>query len=47
MGNAGSIDASKEEEFYLRGKGLKKITFRNLDKERILRLYTFLTIISY
>jgi len=38
MGNAGSIDASKEEEVDLSGKGLKKITFRNLDNARIVKL---------
>ena len=38
MGNAGSIDASKEEVVVL-DKGLKKISFRNLDNARIVRLY--------
>ena len=38
MGNAGSIDASKEK-VDLTDKGLKKISFRNLDNARIVRLY--------
>jgi Leucine-rich repeat (LRR) protein len=38
MGNAGSIDASKEYVDVV-GKGLKKISFRNLDNARIVTLY--------
>ena len=37
MGNAGSIDASKEIIF-MDGKGLKKITFKNVDNARIVKL---------
>ena len=37
MGNAGSIDASKEYVDVV-GKGLKKISFRNLDNARIVTL---------
>jgi hypothetical protein len=39
MGNAGSIDASKEDKVDLSGKVLRKISFINLDNARIVKLY--------